>query len=208
MQDRPVDIYALRALLALAIGGLSIVGVGIARTEALPETYHLPPPPPPQYDLTISDDGQAFEFSGRVDFGLTEALRGLVASNPKIKRITLESKGGYIAEARGVVTVLRSNEIATHVHGYCASACALICAGGAMRSLSSEGQIGFHRYALGHGQNFGMIDPEVEMQRDLAIYRAQSVDEQFVQRLATLPKTPMWYPDHAKLRAVGLVTLP
>ncbi len=208
MKDRPLDIYVLRALLAVSITGLSMVGIGIMRTEAMPETYKFPPPSLPQFELTLSDDGQAFEFSGRVDFGLTEALRRLVAENPQIKRMTLESRGGYIAEARGVVTVLRSNEIATHVYGYCASACALIFAGGTVRSLSSEGRIGFHGYALVREQHFGMIDPEVEMQRDLAIYRAQSVDEQFVLRLATLPQMPMWYPDQAKLRAVGFVTIP
>ncbi|MFU8898544.1 MAG: hypothetical protein ACNA7L_06575 [Roseinatronobacter sp.] len=206
MNERPIDIYALRILLALALAGLGIVGIAMARTDALPKPYRIPPPP--QFELSISADGRSFEFSGMVDFGLTAALRALVAAHPQIKRMELDSGGGYIAEARGVVTVLRAHGIATHVEGNCASACALMFAGGATRTLSPQGQIGLHGYALRREHHFGMIDPEVEMQRDLAIYRAQSVDEQFVLRLATLPQMPMWYPDHTELRAAGLVTKP
>lgn len=206
MRERPVDIYALRVLLALAITGLVLVGVGMARTEALPKPYRIPPPP--KFELSLSADEQAFVFSGQVDFGLTEALRGLVAAHPQIKHMILDSAGGYIAEARGVVTVLRAHEISTHVDGHCASACALIFAGGTARSIAPEGRIGLHGYALLREHHFGMIDPEVEMQRDLAIYRAQSIDEQFVLQLATLPQVPMWYPDHSELRAAGMVTIP
>jgi len=206
MSDRPVDIYALRSLLSLALAGLVIVGIGMARTETLPKPQRSPSPP--QFDLSVSRDGGSFEFSGVVDFGLTEALRKMVAAHPEIKHMILDSGGGYVAEARGVVTVLRAHEIATHVEGHCASACALIFAGGAARSLAPEGRIGLHGYALQRDRTFGMVDPAVEMQRDLAIYRAQSIEEQFVQRLGVLPQAPMWYPDHAELRAVGLVTIP
>jgi len=206
MHERPIDIYVLRFLLGLALAGLAVVGIGMARTEALPKPQRIAPPP--QFELSLSADGQSFEFSGLVDFGMTEALRMLVAAHPQIKRMVLDSRGGYVAEARGVVTVLREHKIATHVDGHCASACALIFAGGAARSLAPEGQIGLHGYALQRDNHFGMIDPAVEMQRDLAIYRAQSIDEKFVERLGTLPQNPMWYPDHAELRSVGLVTIP
>ena len=206
MQDRPIDIYVLRILLGLAVAGLAVVAIGMARTEALPKPYRIAPPP--QFELSLSADGHAFEFSGLVDFGMTAALRTMVAAHPQIKRMVLDSGGGYIAEARGVVTVLREHQIDTHVEGHCASACALIFAGGSARSLAPQARIGLHGYALHRDNHFGMIDPAVEMQRDLAIYRAQSIDESFVERLGTLPQNPMWYPDHAELRSVGLVTIP
>lgn len=206
MRHPDIDLRALQALLGLALAGLMVVGVAMARTDAKPHAMRIPPPP--EFELVLDADGAAFRLSGMVDFGLTEALRKLVAAHPEIREIRLESHGGYIAEARGVVTVLRAHGIGTHVDGHCASACALIFAGGAARSLGEGARLGLHGYALRRDGQFGMIDPVAEMQRDLAIYRAQGVAEGFIAQLAQLPQTPMWYPDHAELRAVGLLTRP
>lgn len=206
MRRPDIHLHVLQGLLALSLAGLLLVGVAMARTEIRPKPYRIPPPP--DFSLQLSADGTGFEFRGVVDFGLTDALRALVAEHPDVKRITLESAGGYISEARGAVTVLRAGTIATHVEGHCASACALIFVGGAARSLSPEARVGLHGYALQRERHFGMIDPVVEMQRDLAIFRSQGVAEGFIARLPDLPQTPMWYPPHEELRAAGLVTHP
>ncbi len=204
MRTASVDVIVLRLLLVLALTALGAVGIAMARTEPRPLPVRIAPAP--QFELRLSADGQAFELGGLVDFGLTEALRGLVAAHPEVRRLTLDSPGGYIAEARGVVTVLRAHGIATHVERHCASACALIFAGGSVRTLAPDARIGLHGYALARDRHFGMIDPGREMQRDLAIYRAQGIDEGFVLRLAALPQMPMWYPDRADLQAAGMVT--
>lgn len=202
----PIDVIVLRGLLAVALAGLAVVGVGMAMTDS---TRVLRTMPPPDYDLRLTEDGESFRFSGLVDFGLTRDLRALAQEHPKVKRIVLDSHGGYIAEARGAVTVLQSQGIATHVEGHCASACALIFAGGTQRSLAPEARIGLHGYALRPGNMyFGMIDPRREMARDMAIYRAQDIAEPFVRKLSILPQAPMWYPAHRELRAVGFVTQP
>lgn len=206
MREPNTDIRVLQGLLGLALAGLVVVGIGMARIEARPKPVRIAPPP--QFDLRLSAGGERFEFSGQVDFGLTEALRRMVADYPEVKQIVLESGGGYIAEARGAVTVLRSAGIATLVEGHCASACALIFAGGAMRSMTPEARLGLHGYTLRSGHGLGMIDPVAEMQRDLAIYRAQGLEEAFIERLATLPQSPMWYPSQGELRAAGFLTTP
>lgn len=202
---RPIDILVLRGLLAAALVGLALVGFGLATAD---RTRVLHRPLPPDYDLSLSEDGKNFCFSGLVDFGLTRDLRAMAERHPSVKRLILDSHGGYIAEARGAVTVLRAHGIATHVEGHCASACALIFVGGKGRSLGKGARIGLHGYALRPGNMyFGMIDPRREMVRDMAIYRAQKIAEPFVRKLSQLPQTPMWYPDHAELRAVGFVTV-
>lgn len=206
MRHSDIDLRVLQFLLILALFGLALVGVGIVRTEAKPRAMRIPPPP--DFELQLSPDGTAFHFSGVVDFGLTDALRRLVAEHPDVKQLTLTSAGGYIAEARGAVTVLRANGIATHVDTHCASACALIFVAGQARTLSPDAQLGLHGYALHNASQFGMIDPAVEMQRDLAIFRLQGIAEGFIARLPDLPQTPMWYPPHEELRAAGLITQP
>lgn len=206
MRHPDIDLRVLQFLLALALAGLALVGVAMARTEAKPRAMRILPPP--EFELRVSADGAAFVFEGLVDFGLTAALRNLVAVHPGIRHLRLESHGGYISEARGAVTVLRAQGIATHVEGHCASACALIFAGGADRSLGPEARLGLHGYALRRDGLFGMVDPVAEMQRDLAIYRAQGLDESFVARLADLPQLPMWYPTRDELRAAGMVSQP
>ena len=204
MRQRPVDIYVLRSLLVLAIGILTLVGFAILRSEIRPPLS--PVPPPPQFTLEIDADGRVLHFSGTVDFGLTAALREAVAAHPLIRLVILDSNGGYIAEARGAVSILRAHAIATHVEGHCASACALIFAGGAQRTLGPDARLGLHGYAIRNDRHYGMIDPRVEMQRDLAIYRAQAISEDFIAKLADLPPSPMWYPGHAELEAAGMIT--
>lgn len=206
MRHERIDIYGLYLLLASALAGLLLFSVAAARTELREPVVRIPPPP--DFDLHVTRDGTGIVFQGRVDFGLTAALRALVADNPDIRQLYLDSQGGVIAEARGVVTVLRAHGIATHVDGHCASACALIYAGGSARTLGPDGRIGLHGYAMQSDRNFGMIDPKVEMQRDLAIYRAQSMNESFIARLENLPRHPMWYPSRKELHAVGMVTSP
>lgn len=200
----PIDVVVLRGLLAVALTGLAMVGVAMAMTDS---TRVLRTTPPPDFALAVSKDGASFRFSGLVDFGLTRELRALAQAHPKVKRIVLDSRGGYIAEARGVVTVLQAEGIATHVEGHCASACALIFAGGTARSVTPQARIGLHGYNLRpDNMYYGMIDPRVEMARDAAIYRTQDIAEAFVSKLSRLPQAPMWYPDHRELRAAGFVT--
>ena len=201
------DDLVLRILLGVALSGLVLVGALLARTEPAAPA----PPlriPPPDFALQLSEDGQTLAFSGTVDFGLTEALRAVLATHPDIRRMTLESNGGSVYEARGAVSVIRANGLATHVAGHCASACALVFVGGQGRSMDPEARLGFHGYFMPVHKAYGMIDPVREMQRDLAIFRAQAVSEAFIAKLSTLPQAPMWYPDHADLRAAGLLTGP
>ncbi|SUZ30701.1 hypothetical protein ROE7235_00427 [Roseibaca ekhonensis] len=201
----PFDIVALRVLLAVALSAIALVGVAMAMTDS---TRVLHTPPPPDYALGLSEDRSSFEFTGLVDFGLTRDLRQLADTHPKVKRLVLESRGGYIAEARGVVTVLQAKGIATHVEGHCASACALMFVGGATRSVTPDARIGLHGYNLRpDNMYYGMIDPRREMARDRAIYREQKIAEPFVRKLAILPQAPMWYPDHGELRRAGFVTV-
>lgn len=202
----PIDERVLRMLLAGALCGLVAVGVAMARTPiAQPEPIVIPPP---DFVLEMSPDGRTLAFSGTVDHGLTAALRAALAAHPQIRRVTLDSNGGNIYEARGAVRVLREHRLDTRVDRHCASACALIFVGGHARELAPDARLGFHGYRIATERHFGMVDPDREMQRDLAIYRAQSIDEGFVQRLGALPVNPMWYPDHAALRLAGVTTAP
>lgn len=202
-----IDELVLRVLLAGALSGLALIGVALARTDPA-----VPPPPrplpPPDFALDLSADGRTLAFSGTVDFGLTEALRRLLAANPQIRRMTLESNGGSVYEARGAVSVIRAHGLATHVTGHCASACALIFVGGQGRSMGAQAQLGFHGYFIPAHRAYGMIDPVRELERDMAIFRDQSVSEAFIAQLSALPRAPMWYPERGELRAAGLLTAP
>ena len=205
-RTRPIDETVLLALLGCALGALGIIGFALARTEPL-----RPAPiviPPPDFTLQLSTDGRDLTFAGTVDFGLTEALGRMLGAHPGVQRILLESGGGSIAEARGAVRVIREHALATHVDGHCASACALIFVGGIRRSMGSTARVGFHGYSVPMHNSYGMIDPQAEMLRDMAIYRAQAVAEPFIAILSSLPRVPMWYPEPAELRSAGVLTAP
>lgn len=206
MRHSRIDTQALYALLVLALSGLAMVSVGAARTDIRQPVVRAPTPP--EFELSVNAAGTELRFQGRVDFGLTAAMRDIMLQHPGIRRMTLDSHGGFIAEARGVVTVLSAHRIATHVEGHCASACALIFVGGIRRSMGSTARVGFHGYSVPMHNSYGMIDPQAEMLRDMAIYRAQAVAEPFIAILSSLPRVPMWYPEPAELRSAGVLTAP
>lgn len=201
---RPVDETVLLCLLGLALVALSGIGLALALAPA-----HKPPQidaPVPGFTLELAADGQSLLLTGSVDHGLTAALRNLLAHHPQITRITLESNGGNIYEARGAVNAVRAHGLNTHVAGHCASACALIFIAGQERELAPGAQLGFHGYAIAAADSYGLIDPAAELQRDLAVFRAQAVDAGFVEILGGLPVAPIWYPDPSDLHAAGVLT--
>ena len=93
---------------------------------------------------------------------------------------------------------------------HCASACALIFAGGHGAVIGADdARIGVHGYALRPGNMyFGMIDPRREMARDMAIYRAQKISEPFVRKtVKTAASADVVSRPCSSLRAAGFVTV-
>jgi hypothetical protein len=159
------------------------------------------------YTLTLSDDRSRVDLRGRIDFGVTAELRALLEHEPEVRTLRLQSPGGRIAEARGLVTVVWRYALATAARGDCASACTLVFIAGHRRELAPQARLGFHGYAL-RSPVFGMLDPAAEMARDRVIFRAGGVDAAFLDRAMAVPHQTMWFPDRDDLIAAGVIDRP
>lgn len=75
------------------------------------------------------------------------AFRAMLARNPQVRAVHLNSYGGELTEARDMADMVTRRGLSTRVTGTCDSACALIFLAGDDRSLASGATIGFHRFS-------------------------------------------------------------
>ncbi len=194
------------------------IGVAAALVLTIPVSAALsggkaPPPPaagpvePPPYTLTLSADARRVDLQGRIDFGVTAALTALLENRPEVRTLRLQSPGGRVAEARGLVTVVKRFALDTRAQGDCASACTLVFIAGHNRGLDPGARLGFHGYDL-RSPVFGLIDPAREIERDATIFREAGVDAGFMDRAMAVPHRTMWFPTRHDLIAAGVIDPP
>lgn len=157
------------------------------------------------YSLSVSADGRALIFDGEITFGLTARMRNLAEENPGVDQVALAGPGGLIAEARGAARLIRQNGWDTRAAGLCASACTLMFAAGAERSLGPDGQLGFHSYALQFESGLPQIDLQREQEKDRAFLLQQGVSAEFTDRIFSVPSAELWLPGSGELHAAGLI---
>jgi uncharacterized protein YecT (DUF1311 family) len=101
------------------------------------------------FEAHVARAGVIIKATGAIRTGDAEKLRALVpaatADEKGLRRITLESPGGEVAEALRVAEVIRDNNFVTLVTGECASACAMVLyPAGRYAMLLEGGRLGFH----------------------------------------------------------------
>jgi len=150
----------------------------------------------PQADTAAS----VILLKGALEFGLTRNLESLLQSQPDIRTLLLNSPGGYIGEARGVMRLIREYTLSTHVDHECFSACTLLFVSSAKRTIGPQAQLGFHQYSMLPGYN----TPWVDLDRELM--QAQGVAPWFIDRAYAEPHTGLWRPEVEELLSSGMVT--
>jgi len=181
------------------------------RAEALAVLGPAPLDQTTAYRLALDASGQTVRLEGLIDFGITRDLTALLEATSDVRSIELESPGGRVAEARGLIKVIERFALQTSAVGDCASACALVYMSGHTRYLEPGARLGFHRYGLFSPLVALFLDPEVELAKDLAVFRRHNVAEAFIERIAATPHETMWFPSPAELlraRVVDIVGRP
>lgn len=157
------------------------------------------------YELRIAEKGTRLEITGDFKSGLAQAVADLLAGNPDITTIILESRGGRVAEGRALAELIRSKELATHVAATCSSACATAFIGGHHRSLGPEGRLGFHRFRLDAPYYNPEVSAGAQQAADLAFYTSQGLSAGFLKKVFRAEASEIWYPDHQALERAGVV---
>lgn len=160
---------------------------------------------PAAYRLALADDGASVRLEGLIEFGVTRDLEDLLERTDGVQLVSLESMGGRVAEARGLIRVIERFDLMTLARGDCASACALAFMAGRQRYLDEGARLGFHRYGLGGRMAGVFLDPRREQAKDMAVFRRHAVDGALLARIDATPHDQMWFPRPAELLAAGVL---
>ncbi len=158
------------------------------------------------YTLRRVGDGSLVHFQGFLGYRAARDLRRMLASDPEVHGIILDSPGGWIASGRSMGRVIAEHGLNTYSFEGCHSACATAFIAGGNRYLADEARLGFHQYAV----PFGGLEPYSNMwreqQRDLQYFRSQGVSPRFLARLFQAEHGDAWYPTQRELIAARVVT--
>jgi hypothetical protein len=158
---------------------------------------------PPDYELRLLAEADTLVIEGPIANGLSRDVRALLAEEPSIKTVVLNSNGGRIFEARGVAKEIIERGLDTRVTGHCRSACTIAFVAGKRRSLGEHGLLGFHSYRLDGVMAF--VDPLEEQEKDRAFFLSQGLDAAFIDDVFATPHEDMWQPRADRLLDAGVI---
>lgn len=161
-----------------------------------------------EYSLELVDGGRLLHLQGPLDFGVVEAVKRIVDDNPRIEGVVLDSEGGQIYEGRGLGMLIDQHELDTYSFVGCSSACSTAFIGGRKRYLGTNAKLGFHRYRLDSNnilQFYKFYDLEIEEKKDLDVFKAKNLNDEFLRKVFQTPYDQMWFPDTQTLIDAGVI---
>lgn len=99
---------------------------------------------PYQYQVTLLPGAREIELSGGLGFGASAEVEALLASNPGVRRIRLNSGGGALSEGVRLRELIIAHGLDTYSSRECSSACVSAFIGGRLRILQRGARMGFH----------------------------------------------------------------
>lgn len=185
---------------------LASVSQTIGSVLALPRFQPPPVVAKAPLVLPIVDQGRTVQIAGEIDYAILTAFRDALARSPEIERVELQSDGGLIYAARAIAGVVQEYRLNSHVSDVCASACTLIFAAGAERTMSEEARLGFHAYGKRTPNHILMVDAGQEQEKDVAYLQSRGISDGFLQGMYRVENDDMWFPDRETLVDAGFLT--
>lgn len=158
--------------------------------------------PGSHYSVALSHDGRVLEVSGSFSFGLAATVERMLAANPGVRRVRLESSGGALSEARQVRELIIARRLDTDSRIECSSACVSAYIGGRRRLLHRSARMGLH---LPRNPGFGLRGTvPAGFAEELAYFGSRGTPRWFLERWIAGGRQ-FWYPTHEELRRAGIV---
>ncbi|MEQ1659741.1 MAG: hypothetical protein ABL896_13305 [Hylemonella sp.] len=139
--------------------------------------------------------------TGSLKLGSTQALENMLAANPKMTLLQIESSGGRVVEGMRMAQIVMKRNMDTVSMDYCFSACTFILQAGADRYLGPEVKVGFHRSGTRYGpisSGWSHVDHYVA-----SYYRKRGASEAFINKALTPSIKGLWVPAHEEMLEAG-----
>ncbi len=185
-----LPLHKLRpALAAIALAGL-LAASSAARAQSS------------DFKITVLPGGTQMEYSGRIAFGASGALRSALNDNRTVKVLHLVSNGGSVYWARQMQYLVHDRGLTTVIDSHCLSACALVFLGGVERYMTPGAKLGFHRESA-EGESQAEINMVEES--DAQFMRAMGISDAFVEKAFSTPSSDIWIPSVAELKNAHVI---
>lgn len=174
------------------------------------------------FDTTLEIDGKARD----INYDDVTVLRDLLRDHDGITRIELNSEGGGHYPSLEMAAIIVDFGLDTHVNNTCESSCVTVFLGGAKRSMSKGGRLGFHQlswsgaaiedYYVKNRDTRGWetpfdfaswlyADTQTETFTRLSYMIRRGVNPEFAIQTLRKPDASMWFPYRAVLMAAGVL---
>lgn len=208
--ERAIIRYGVQAIIvaSLALTAAHIIGAAQSLVIYKEKTAFEASEGKTDYSLSLANQGEALHLRGSLDIGITRALKKILDQQPQVRAVILDSDGGQIYEGRGLAMLFTERGLDTYSFSGCSSACSTAFIGGVNRYLGKNVKLGFHQYRMDSEkilQFYKFYDLDIEQKKDLEIYRAKNVNEEFLKRAFETPSGGMWYPDAQTLIDAGVI---
>ncbi len=158
---------------------------------------------PYSYEVTVGQRGHLITVTGGLGFGVADDVAALVAANPAVRRIRLESGGGALSEAVRLRELILAQGLDTYTGRECSSACVSAFAGGRFRYLQRGARMGVH---LPRNWEPLSSNPVARgYQAELRYLRNRGLPDWFIGNWIRTGQQ-FWYPTEFQLVSSGLVT--
>lgn len=158
---------------------------------------------PYSYTVALLHGGREIAVSGGLGFGVSADVQAMLAANPGVRRIRLDSGGGALSEGTKLREVIIARGLDTYTARGCSSACVSAFAGGRFRYLQRGAPMGVH---LPRNWEALSGNPVASGYRaELSYLRKRGLPDWFLENWIRTGQK-FWYPTEFQLVSSGLVT--
>ncbi|MBL8197650.1 MAG: hypothetical protein JNJ67_01835 [Chromatiales bacterium] len=156
-----------------------------------------------QYQVTLLPGGREIEVDGGLGFGVSAAVGELLASNPDVRRIRLNSGGGALSEGVRLRELIVAHGLDTYSSRECSSACVSAFIGGRFRYLQRGARMGFHLPRNWEPLSTGPVSSLYAT--ELRYFQQRGVPNWFLGNWIRSGQK-FWYPTGFQLQRAGIVS--
>ena len=164
-----------------------------------------PAPTPEKIELATSANGSNLLIDGPIDWETFNALKATLQQHGTIATVVLNSSGGRVFTARAMALIIEEHQLDTHVDHVCYSACTLVFLAGRKRTVSPNGELGFHQYSLQGINQLQNINISEELEKDRRFFLKRGLSATFVDSIFQADPQNLWKPDRQRLIDAGVI---
>ena len=159
------------------------------------------------YSISVSKDfNNMAMLNGEFNKGISKKLESVLADNPQVNILVLNSGGGLSYEAIKVFDIVKKNNLHTYVIKKCSSACIKAFIAGEKRIIADKGALGFHQpHPRFLSKKYSKEALKIFLDEYVELLTSQGVSKDFANKVFQAGPEDMWIPSNQELLEAGVV---